>query len=56
MMYPIITSYEEMLFYLGRYDYLIPPADEKAGSATHLGDEAGDTGLSSEAIPGNADT
>ncbi len=57
MLYPIITSYEEMLHYLGRFDYLIPPdSGAPEESAPHLGNEAGDTGFSAEPILGNSNT
>lgn len=48
LMFPIITSFEEMLFYLGRYDFLIPP--EELGLTPHFADEAGDAHLSSEPL------
>jgi hypothetical protein len=55
-MYPIITSYEELLYYLGRYDYLNPSLDEAAEESTsHFGDKAGDPRLSAEPLTGNPD-
>ena len=57
MLYPIITSYKEMLHYLGRFDYLIPPdTGATEGSSAHFRDEAGDTGFSAEAVLGNPNT
>lgn len=56
MMFPIITSYEDMLFYMRRNDLFLPKPGSQEQSASHLGDEAGDTRLFSETFPGNADT
>jgi hypothetical protein len=55
-MYPIVTTYDELLYYWGRPNDKIPPLDTGEGaSAAHLADEAGDPGFSAEALPGDTD-
>ena len=46
-MFPLLTNMEEFLIYMGGGFQYLP---------SHFGDEAGGSGLSSEAFPGDADT